>query len=78
MNQGISFKNNVYIGDGAWIGENVSIIGAKIGKNSIVGSNSVVLNDVEDFSIAVGSPAKVIKKYCSKKQEWIKVIDNES
>lgn len=73
MNQGVTFKNEVYIGDGSWIGENVSIVGARIGKHAIIGSNSVVLSDVEDYSIAVGSPARVIKKFCFEKNEWIKV-----
>ena len=73
MNQGVTFKNNVYIGEGSWIGENVSIVGVKIGKNSIIGSNSVVLNDIEDYSIAAGSPARVIKKFCFETNEWVKV-----
>lgn len=73
MKQGIAFKKEVYIGDGTWIGENASILGAKIGKHSIVGSNSVVLDDIGDYCIAVGSPAKVIKRFCFEKNEWIKV-----
>lgn len=73
MNQGIIFKRSVYIGDGSWIGENVSIVGAKIGRNSIIGSNSVVLSDIPEYSIAVGSPAKVIKKFCFETNAWIRV-----
>lgn len=72
MNQGIKFKKKVHIGEGSWIGENVSIIGASIGKNCIIGSNSVVTSDIGDYCIAVGSPAKVIKQYDKNKEEWIK------
>lgn len=62
----------IKINSGAWIGENVCIIGANIGKNSVIGSNSVVTKDIPDFCIAVGSPAKVIKRYSFEKQEWLK------
>jgi acetyltransferase-like isoleucine patch superfamily enzyme len=73
MNQGIKFKDNVVIGDGTWIGENVSIIGAKIGKNCVIGSNSVVTNNIPDYSVAVGSPAKVIKQYDMGTMNWKKI-----
>jgi len=65
--------NEVFIGDGSWIGENVCIIGASIGKHSIIGANSVVTKDIPDYSIAVGSPAKVTKQYSFDTKEWIKI-----
>ena len=71
MHQPIKFKSEVIIGDGAWLGENVCIIGAKVGKNSVIGANSVVTRDIPDFCVAVGSPAKVIKRYnASTKEYW--------
>jgi acetyltransferase-like isoleucine patch superfamily enzyme len=69
--QKVSFKKEVVISEGAWIGENVCIIGASVGKNSVVGANSVVTSDIPDYSIAVGMPARVIKKYDFEKKEWI-------
>ena len=36
--------------------------GVTIGKGCVVGAGSVVTKDVEDYSVAVGNPAKVIKK----------------
>lgn len=62
----------VRIGDGCWLGENVCVIGASIGKNSVIGANSVVTKDIPDYCIAVGSPAKIIKRYCFETNEWIK------
>ncbi len=71
--QGIKQLPKVIIGDGCWIGENVCIIGASIGKNSVVGANSVVTKDVPDYCVVVGSPARVIKKYNILSQKWEKV-----
>lgn len=36
--------------------------GVKIGKECFIGANSVVVNDIPDYSVAVGNPAKVIRK----------------
>ena len=56
-----SIQGGVKIEEGAYIGANSSIIGyTKIGKWSIIGMGSVVLNDVGDFEIVAGNPAKVI------------------
>lgn len=64
----------VSIGDGTWLGTNVVIAGSfHIGKNCIIGANSVVTHDIPDYSVAVGIPAKVIKTYDFEKNEWIKI-----
>jgi len=36
--------------------------GVKIGDGSVIGSGSIVTKDIPPYSIAVGSPAKIIKK----------------
>ena len=52
----------VNIGKGCWIGMSVCILpGVNIGDGCVIGAGSVVVNDVEDFAIAVGNPAKVVK-----------------
>lgn len=60
---------NTIIGDDVWIGAN-SIIkaGVKIGSGSIIGMGSLVLDDVPENSIYVGSPAKFLKKRFSDKE----------
>jgi len=69
-------KKAVRIGSGTWLGENVCIIGATIGKNCVIGANSVVTIDIPDFSVAVGSPARVIKRFCFERQKWVKTDIN--
>lgn len=73
VEQALEFVANVKIGTGTCIGENVCIIGAKIGRNCTIGANSVVTKDIPDYSIAVGSPAKVIKIFDFDKFEWVNI-----
>ena len=54
----------VVIEDDVWIGESVSVLaGVRIGKGSIIGTQSTVTRDIPPYCIAVGSPARVIKKF---------------
>lgn len=56
----------VVVGDNCEFGVGAKIIGTvKIGNNVIVGANAVVVNDIPDNAVAVGVPAKVIKKKIS-------------
>lgn len=53
----------IHIKKGAWIGAGANILpGVTIGKNAIVGAGAIVTKDVGDFEVAVGIPAKVVKK----------------
>lgn len=76
IKQPIVQKNEVVIGEGSWIGEGVCIIGAKIGKNVVVGANAVVTKDIPDYCVVVGAPAKIIKRYCFDSQQWKKTDKN--
>ena len=59
---------------GCWIGQNVVICpGVTIGEMTVVGANSVVTQSIPDRCIAVGAPAKVIKKWDEAKEGWIAV-----
>ncbi|NCV96643.1 MAG: acyltransferase, partial [Acidimicrobiia bacterium] len=54
----------VVIGDGSWLGAGTVVLpGATIGKHVAVGANSVVTGVLPDFCVAVGAPARVIKRY---------------
>lgn len=52
----------IIIEDNVWIGERSTILkGVKIGKGSIIASNTVVTRDVPPFSVVAGNPGKVVK-----------------
>lgn len=54
----------VVIGDGSWLGYGAVVLpGVTIGKHCVIGANSVVTNNIPDFSVAVGVPARVIRRY---------------
>lgn len=70
-------KPTLEIGDGSWLGTNVVIAGnIRVGKHCVIGANSVVTKDIPDYSVAVGIPAKVIKRYNFDTEQWEKVERN--
>lgn len=60
----------VVIGEGSWLGEHVCVIGASIGKHCVIGANAVVTKDIPDYCVAVGIPARVIKRYDTDSSIW--------
>ena len=53
----------VRIGRYAWIGHNVFVMkGVTIGEGAIIGVNSVVVNDIPPYCVAMGNPARVVVK----------------
>lgn len=64
----------VIIEENVWLGEYVSIMpGVTVGKGSIIGTMSVVTKNIPEYTIAVGSPAKVIKKFNFSTNVWEKI-----
>lgn len=56
-------QGDVNIGNDVWIGVGATILrGVSIGNGAVIGANAVVTKDIPAYSIAVGVPAKVIKK----------------
>ncbi|MEU7818594.1 acyltransferase [Pseudonocardia sp. NPDC049154] len=59
--QGI-VKAPVRIGPDTWIGVKVSVLrGSRIGRGSVLGAHAVVRGDIPEYSIAVGTPARVVR-----------------
>jgi lipopolysaccharide O-acetyltransferase len=64
----------VIIGDNVWIGQQVSVLpGVSIGEGCVIGANSVVTKNIPAYSLAVGNPAKVIKRFDKVSGKWTSV-----
>ena len=69
----------IKIGRGCWIGQNVVIMpGVTIGEMSIIGANSVVTKNIPEKSIAVGSPARIVKQWDEETKRWQKINNVEN
>ncbi|MHC1767839.1 MAG: acyltransferase [Verrucomicrobiia bacterium] len=63
----------VNIGDETLVGMGAVIQpGVSIGKHCVIGANSVVTRDIPDYAVAVGAPARVIKRYDRSRAAWVK------
>ena len=70
--QGVS-TSPIKIEDATWIGANVVVLaGVTIGKHCVVAAGSVVTKDIPAYSVAVGNPARVLKKYNIETSTWEK------
>ena len=59
----LPFKGDTVVGNDVWIGQNAVILpGVHIGDGAIIGANSVVGRDVEDYTIVIGNPARVLRR----------------
>jgi acetyltransferase-like isoleucine patch superfamily enzyme len=54
----------VRIGNRSWLGHGCVVLpGVTIGHHVVVGANSVVTKDIPDYCVAVGSPARVVRRF---------------
>ena len=72
--QGITQGGRIRIGQGSWIGRGAAIICPRgeltIGRNCVVGINSVVMGSIPDYSVVFGSPATIIRQYDPESRAW--------
>lgn len=62
----------VVVGAGSWLGHGSIVLpGATIGEHVAVGAGSVVTGELPSFSVAVGSPARVVRHYDVDRERWV-------
>ncbi|MEQ1532697.1 MAG: acyltransferase [Sideroxydans sp.] len=69
---GTTCDDQIQIGVNCFLGAGATVLGnVKIGHGSVIGAGSLVLRDIPPFSIAVGNPATVQKRYSFVKKAWL-------
>ena len=73
--QGITDGGTIRIEEGCWIGSGAAVVCSRgelvVGRNSVVGANSVVTRNVPPYSVVVGNPARVVKQFDPEKGVWV-------
>ncbi len=73
MEQPLIIKKTL-IGENCFIGYGAVLdAGTILGKHCIVGANAVLKGEYPDYSVIVGIPAKIIKRYNNETKVWEKV-----
>lgn len=62
--QGLTDIRPVTLEEGVWLGENVVVLpGVTIGRGSVVGANSVVNVSLPEYCVAIGVPARIVRRF---------------
>ena len=73
IEQGIT-TSPIHIGEHTIIGANVIVLpGITIGKHCFIGAGCVVTQNIPDYCVTVGNPARIIKRYNPQSQTWEKI-----
>lgn len=60
---GVARGSAVHIGNNVWFGGNCVVLpGVTIGDNAVIGAGSVVVHDIPANALAVGNPARVVRR----------------
>lgn len=76
MTTGTTSTDSMRVGVNCFIGAGAILLGnITVGHGSVVGAGAQLMTNVPPFSICVGSPAKVIKRFCFMTNCWIDIGD---
>ncbi len=74
--QGIEKGGTVRIEEGCWLGYGAAVLCTKgelvIGRNSVIGANSVVTRSVPPYCVVAGNPSKIVKHFDVQSKRWLK------
>jgi acetyltransferase-like isoleucine patch superfamily enzyme len=77
LHQGVTQGGRIIIERGCWIGFGAAILCnrgvLRIGRNAVVGANSVVTRDIPPCTVVVGAPARATRRYDDSLSRWVRV-----
>lgn len=69
---GATVDSTIEIGANCWFGTGAVVLGSvKIGHGSIIGVNTLINSDIPPFSLVVGTPGRVVKRFRISTSSWI-------
>jgi hypothetical protein len=72
MVSGITPDADIYVGTNCFFGYGAQVLGnVRIGHGCVIGAGAVVRSDIPPFSLVVGSPARVIKRFDFFVNKWV-------
>ena len=74
ISTGTTDEDTIDIGVNCWLGANVSVVGSsKVGHGSVIGANALIIGNIPSFSLVIGSPGRVIKRFNVIIGKWIDI-----
>lgn len=71
---GLTYNSSILVGVNCFFGAGSVVIGnITVGHGSVIGAGAFVNIDVPPFSLVVGNPGRIIKRYSFSKQAWIRI-----
>ena len=72
MTSGVTLDAEIYVGANCFFGYGCQVIGhVRIGHGCVIGAGALVLEDIPPFSVAVGNPARVIRRFDFSSMQWV-------
>ncbi len=67
---------SIVLGPNCWLGQGVTLLkGVSIGYGSVIGARTVVTKSVPPLSIVVGHPGRIVKRFCPRREAWVRAED---
>lgn len=74
LDQPMAPPEKVTIGHGSFLGIGSAVLmGVTIGEHAYVGAGAVVTDDVEPHTLVVGNPARAVRRWDQRSEEWVRV-----
>ena len=79
ITSGTTETDCIYLGVNCFLGYGAMVIGdVTVGHGSIIGAGCLVRGHIPPFSIVVGNPCKIIRRYCFSQSAWVKVEQSDN
>jgi acetyltransferase-like isoleucine patch superfamily enzyme len=72
MTTGVTLDADIYVGANCFFGYGAQVIGnVRIGHGCVIGAGALIRTDIPPFSLVVGNPARVIKRFDFSSMQWV-------